>query len=59
MMAIQTAQMRAGLEWDREHAKRFDLVHMRYTTERRAFKDYAHGYREFIDAQRVRAQDKR
>lgn len=59
MMAIQTVQTRAGLDSDRGCAKRSGLGQVACATERRALKDCAHGYREFIEAQRARAQDKR
>ena len=51
--------MALHVEWDSGCAKRFGLLHMRYVTERCALKECAHGHREFTEAQRVRAQNKR
>lgn len=44
-----------NFEWAEGYAKRFGLVYVDYTTQRRVLKDSAHWYRGFITAQQAAA----
>ena len=41
-----------NFEWDSGLSKRFGIVHVDYTTQKRTLKDSAHWYREFVSQQK-------